>query len=145
MTKIFKQRICARSLALQGIYSWLFLNCDINHIENFLILNKNINKLDIIFLREILHGVPQREEILTFILEGCIDKYTNINIIEKIIINIALFEIFFVKKLSFNIIINEALNLSKKFCSKNSYMLINKILSIVVNGYVFNFRLLISS
>ena len=138
MIKVFKQRMFSRILVLQGIYSFKISDNSLHDIENFLINGKNINKIDVIFFRKVFYNFKDKEISLNFFLENIIDKYTIISILENIIIKIALFEIFYLKELSFNIIINESINLSKKFCSKNSYMIINKILNIAVKGYIYN-------
>jgi len=142
MKKILKKQNKSRKLILQGMYSWEFTKNNTEEIENQIIKNQNKNKIDLIYIKKLLNHIPKKSKILNYILKYNIEKNTTINIIEIIIIKIALFEIFFLQTMTPKITINESLELSKKFCSKNSHMLINKILNNIIKGYIYNNNLL---
>lgn len=141
MKKLFKKRNKARKILLQNLYS-LTLNDDIIAIKSSLNLH-NSNKIDTNYLNNLLHNIPKKTKTLNIFLEYNTQKNTSISILEKIIIKIALFELLFYKEIPIKVIINESLELSKKFCSRNSHFLINKILNNITKGFIHNNKLLL--
>lgn len=141
MKKLFKKRNKARKILLQNLYS-LTLNADSVTIKSLLNLH-NTNKLDTNYLNNLLHNIPKKSKILNQFFEYNTQKNTSISLLEKIIIKIALFELLFYKDIPIKVIINESLDLSKKFCSRNSYFLINKVLNNITKGFIYNNKLLL--
>ena len=135
MKKKFRKKNKARKLALQSIYGWCFTNNDILDIEREIIKHKNKNKIDVKYFSLLIANISQRTTSLDYIIKNNLFVNTQITLMENIIIKIALFEIIFNNTLSFKIIINEALILASKFCSKKSYMLVNKILDNIIKSY----------
>ena len=144
MKRIFKKISKSRKLILQALYSWEITKNTTLSIEHTILKIQNQNKIDAPYFKFFLHNIPKKSKILTIIINETIEKNTNTNIIENIILKMAVFEIFFYKKTPLKVIINESLELSKKFCSKNNYMLINKILNNITKGYLFYNNLLLS-
>lgn len=141
MKKLFKKRNKARKILLQSLYS-LTLNEDSMAIKSLLNLHNN-NKLDTNYLNYLLYNIPKKTKILNQFFEYNTQKNTSISLLEKIIIKIALFELLFYKDIPIKVIINESLELSKKFCSRNSHFLINKILNNITKGFIYNNNLLL--
>lgn len=138
MKKIYKKRNKSRKLLLLSLYSQEIAKNNIQEIENYILKKHNIKKLDIIYFRYMLKNIELKKNKLENIIENNIEKNTYMSIIDKIIIKIATYEIFFCKKIPENVIINESLNLSKKFSTKNAYMIVNKILNNIKNDYIKN-------
>lgn len=143
MKKILKKKQKTRKLLLQSIYSLLISKNEPNNIKNYIMKNKNTKKLDIEYFNRIFSNIYENMNILNMIYKNSVEKYTFLTIIEEIIIKIAIFEILFEKNITFQIIINEALELSKKFCSKNSHSIIKKILHVIVIGYINNNKIML--
>lgn len=141
MKKLFKKRNKARKILLQSLYS-LTLNEDSMATKSLLNLHNN-NKLDTNYLNNLLYNIPKKTKILNQFFEYNTQKNTSISLLEKIIIKIALFELLFYKDIPIKVIINESLELSKKFCSRNSHFLINKILNNITKGFIYNNKLLL--
>ena len=122
-------RYLSRSLAVQGIYAYKVNECSIQDIEDYLCqsnpqLYKKANY-------ELLHYLL--EQSLESFSENIklYDKYiTNrtleeINLIEKIILNIAAIEIIKTMNVPAFVIINEAIELAKMFGAEDSYKFVN--------------------
>ncbi len=128
----FSKNTKTRELALQIIYSLIILKTKNwkYKIKEFKLINNNVfKKINITYLYKILSGVYKNIKYIKNILIKNINKKTKyIGKIEKTILYIAIYEIKKNKKLSYKIIINESIKLSKKFCSINSYKFINSIL-----------------
>lgn len=122
-------RYLARSLAVQGIYAYKVNECSIQDIEDYLCqansdLYKKANY-------ELLHYLL--EQSLEYFSQNIkvYDKYLvnrnldEINLIEKIILNIAAIEISKTPNVPAFVIINEAIELAKMFGAEDSYKFIN--------------------
>ncbi len=138
MKKFFKKRQKSRKLLLQGLYAWEINKNSIEKIKNQILQKRNKNKIDIKYLTTLLINISKKKKILNFIMKNNLKKKKKIGIIKKKIITIAIFEFFFYKKIPPKVIINESLELSKIFCIKNSYTLINKVLNDIMKNFIHN-------
>lgn len=128
MKKIIKKKIHTRKILLQKLYALKITNAE-KIDEQKLFENININKIDSTYLRYSLKNIINKINIINLIIDTYTKKNFTINILEKIILEIAIFEIFYCKKTPIKVIINESIILSKQFCTKNSHAMINKILA----------------
>jgi N utilization substance protein B len=122
-------RYLSRSLAVQGIYAYKLNECSIQDIEDYLCQSNSqlYNKANY----ELLHYLL--EQSLEYFADNIkvYDKYLSnrsldeINLIEKIILNIAAIEIMKTPNVPAFVIINEAIELAKMFGAEDSYKFIN--------------------
>ncbi len=127
----FIKNKATRELALQIIYSLkICKNKNFkSKIKEFKLIKKNILKnINIKYLNNILKEVLKNNKYFNNVINKYINNYRYVNIIIKIILKIAIYEIKKNKKLPTKVIINESIELTKKFGSKNEYKFINKIL-----------------
>ncbi|HFL8824421.1 MAG TPA: transcription antitermination factor NusB [Candidatus Azoamicus sp. OHIO1] len=128
MKKIFKKRHKSRKLIIQALYNFEISKNNINEIENYLLDTINEKKIDKNYFHTLIKKIPEKTDILDKIIIRYTEKNTYMNTIEIAIIRLATFELLFCLKIPYKAIINEALELSKIFCSKSSYTFLNKIL-----------------
>ncbi len=131
MKKQIKKLKKTRKILLQSLYS-IYLNKDTN--INELIKYKNKNKINELFLEKVAQKIIKKNAILDLIIKINTNTHANIGIIEKIILKIAIFEIFFKKNIPNKITINEAIILTKTFCPQKSYKVINKSLDKIIKN-----------
>ncbi len=85
--------------------------------------------IDLIYLKKITYGVTKNKKYLNKIINLNLKKNTKyIGKIENIILNISIYELKKNKYIPHKVIINEGIELAKKFGSQNSYKFINSIL-----------------
>lgn len=125
----------AREIALQSLYSWQISKNNLLEIKNYIFKENNIKKIDLIYFNEIFYGVIQ--EIIN--LDNIIAIYLHKNIkelgeIEKSILRISIYEIKNRKDVPNKVIINEGIELAKKFGTYKSYKFINGILDKVIKN-----------
>jgi N utilization substance protein B len=129
MKKIFKKKHKIRKVLLQNLYSWEITK---NIQNNTNITNsKKINQEN---TKKYLTKIIEKNSILNLIINIHAKNLQNIKIIDNIIIKIALFELIFNKETPQKVVINEALELSKKFSNKKSYLMINKIIDKIIKS-----------
>lgn len=122
-------RCLARQTAVQAIYQWQLVGTPMLEIEQEFIAFYIKKKINLPYFREIIHGVVAQknriEELITPFLQR---KITDIDSIELAILRIASYEMIARSDIPYRVIINEGLQLAKKFGSFDSYKFINSIL-----------------
>ena len=122
---------------------WAFkMLCAIDTGENTIeeaaeiVMNKPLSEEDTKFLYDEVRGVLKNKKTI----DNIIEKYTegwNINRLpstDRNILRLAVYEILFCKEIPVSVSINEAVEISKKYCEEQSYKFINGVLGSVVKN-----------
>ena len=119
----------SRDKALQSLYEIELNNDSYTSLERTSI--KNVNK----FCKNLISGVINNIRNLDLTIDSYIDRsIKSLDIIEKNVLRLALYELIYKKELDTPIIINEAIRLSKKYGSNDGYKYINAILDKIVKA-----------
>lgn len=118
----------ARVLAMQAVYSWDYLQYEPKIIlEDFLTNNlEKLKTVDVELFKKIFLGTTQNIATINASIEKCSDRQlSEINSIDLAILQIGFFELFFTPEIDLKIVINEAIEIAKKFSNEKSYKFIN--------------------
>ncbi len=120
----------AREIALQGLYQYDVGNQDLKDVTSFLWLNVSIDNEIKKFAKELIEKTIVNSEKIDKYIEDYLKNWdiSRINILEKNLLRFSTYSILFQKDIPSSVIINEAVDISKKFCSDDSYKFINGIL-----------------
>ena len=119
----------SRDKALQSLYEIELNNDSYTSLERTSI--KNVNK----FCKNLISGVINNIGNLDLTIDSYIDRsIKSLDIIEKNVLRLALYELIYKKELDTPIIINEAIRLSKKYGSNGGYKYINAILDRMIKA-----------
>ena len=129
------ERTKKREFAFKLIYSSeVQKNMDEEQIEIFLKENRIEKDGKVNYIKQVFYGIRENEEEITKLIENSLkDKWT-MNRISKIdlsILKLAIYEMLYFK-IEYKIVINEAIELAKKFGEDNSKAFINGILANIV-------------
>lgn len=129
-TKNFKNRQKARYYALQALYGWHVANHELSIVEDYILENKNLDKIDLEYFKKILTTVVRDQKLLDQEIKPYLKKISinELTIIELNILRIAVFEMKNSEDIPYKVILNEAIELSKKFGATDSYKFINGVL-----------------
>lgn len=120
----------ARQYALQAIYQWQLSGTPIQEIEVQFVRFHVTKKVDLEYFKEVIQGVAKLQHEIDKQIEPYLDKrsITDVDPIELAILRIATYE--FAKRLDvpYRVIINEGLELAKKFGSVEGFKFINSVL-----------------
>ncbi|ARC54154.1 transcription antitermination factor NusB [Candidatus Riesia pediculicola] len=124
----------ARIMAVQALYSW-----QISGTKNSLIVVDFLNMIqskkidvDIEYFKKIFIGTSNKvSKIDRKLFRHTSRALKLIDQIEKAILRLGVFEILYIK-IPYKVIINEAIELSKKFGSERSYKFVNGVLDKIV-------------
>ena len=123
----------AREYALQGLYMYEVSKSSIDNIIEFEWLDDNISKDTEKFTVKLIEGVISKLEEIDSVIKDYSKNwdFERIAIIDKSILRLALFEMFFMEEIPSVVTINECIDLGKTFGGENSGQFINGILDAV--------------
>lgn len=123
-------RVRARRVAVQALYQIAMsesLTEDV--IDEFIQCRKEIKKADIDYFKKLLFGVAEQRVFLDQQLTSLLDrKLEELDLIEKVILRIGLYELNFHTELPYRVILNESIELAKIFGAEKSHKYINGVL-----------------
>jgi N utilization substance protein B len=116
----------ARHYALQAMYQWQISSRD---IEAQFIAHQIVKKVDLDYFKELIHSVPEQQEALDqYIIPFLRRPITELDPIELAILRLATYELDSRLDIPYRVIINEALELTKRFGSVEGFKFVNGVL-----------------
>lgn len=130
-----KTRHQARFHALQALYQWQISQNEIAEIELDFLIRQIKKKTDIDYFKELIHSIPLHINELDEAMKSFVDRPLNeIDPIELTILRLAIYELIYRLDVPYRVVINEALELTKKFGSVEGYKFVNGILDQVARS-----------
>jgi N utilization substance protein B len=119
----------ARILALQAIYSWQVSGNAIADIEQQMLLENDISKIDVEYFKDLACGVAVQHKVLDVILSPHLARpYEDIDFVEKAILRLSAYELKFREDVPYKVAINEGIELAKMFGAEDSHKFVNGVL-----------------
>ncbi len=116
----------ARHYAIQALYQWDMAGASLNNIEAEFLADNDMNHVDVEYFRDILKGVPSNLTELDEMLMPCLSRdMSDVTPVEKAILRLAAFELAHRIDVPYKVVINESVELSKKFGATESHKFIN--------------------
>lgn len=119
----------ARALALQGLYQRHFSDSPISQIEAEFVTDNDMEKVDDAYFRELLKGVDRSRGNLDQQFEPLLDRsVSELDPIELAILRIGTFELMNRSDIPYRVVVNEGIELAKRFGGTDGHKYINSIL-----------------
>lgn len=126
----------ARIRIVQALYAWQLSNNDIYEIK-ISFYKKYKKKIDFKYFNEIFTGIIKNIIKIDNLIEPYILRNLNrLSKIEKSILRMSVYELLKKKDIPYKVIINEGIEISKIFGSKDSHKFINGVLDKIALKYV---------
>jgi transcription antitermination protein NusB len=126
---VSSSRSKARSAALQGLYQRELTGQEVGTIDTEFIIPQEGQGIDQEYFRELLNGVSQRQGALDECLERFLDRaIAEVDPIECAILRIGVFELLFRPEIPYRVVLNEAIELAKRFGAEHGHRYVNGIL-----------------
>jgi N utilization substance protein B len=123
------ERHNARRYALQAMYQWQVAGAPIHEIEQEFIKEHIDKKVDMEYFKELIYGIPENKEAVDNAIKPFLHRsMSDIDPVELAVLRLATYELLKRPDVPYRVIINEALQLTKKFGSVEGYKFINGIL-----------------
>lgn len=119
----------ARRYALQAMYQWQLAGTSVTEIEAEFLRYHIDKKLDTEYFKELIHGVPKHQHEIDAEMQAFLGRsLSEIDPIELAVLRLAIYELMKRPDVPYRVVINEALELTKKFGSSEGYKFVNGIL-----------------
>jgi N utilization substance protein B len=119
----------AREMALQGVYSWMMSGNSVGSIELNLATSNEMGKVDLAYFQELLKESVVRVTELDVAIKPYLGRLPEeLDPIEKAILRIATYELVQRIDVPYKVVINEAIELAKKFGAEESHKFVNGVL-----------------
>lgn len=119
----------ARQSALQAMYQWQISAAPISEIELDFLVHHIKQKTDLDYFKELLHNIPKERDALDAHMKPFLSRpLEELDPIELAILRVAIYELAKRLDVPYRVVINEALELTKKFGSVEGYKFVNGIL-----------------
>lgn len=129
-----RARSWARRYAMQALYQWQLTRQDIGVIDKQFVDEQDMSKTDVLYFQELLHRTLNRSDAINAALQPYLDRpIEQIDPVEKAILWIAGYEILYRLDIPYRVIINEAVELAKKFGAEKGHRFINGVLDKAVH------------
>ncbi len=123
------RRSRARRLAVQALYSWQLAGEPVEDIYDFYSEDRDFERADAAYFKELLLEITSDSESLNILLAKYADRdLDQLTQIEHAILWMGLFELRDHLEVPHAVVINEAVELSKKFGAENGYRYVNAVL-----------------
>jgi len=119
----------ARGLAVQAIYSWQLSQNLVTDIEQQMLLDNDVAKVDVEYFQELLRGVVTHYKELDVVLMPYTERpFDEVDQIEKAILRLTAFELKYRVDVPYKVAMNEGIELAKRFGADDSHRFVNGVL-----------------
>ncbi|MES2218710.1 MAG: transcription antitermination factor NusB [Pseudomonadota bacterium] len=119
----------ARHYALQALYQWQISGTPPKEIVEQFIANQIDKKIDLEYFTELVNGVPANSSAIDAEMSVFLKRpLEELDPIELAIMRMGIYEFLFRLDIPYRVVINEALELTKKFGSVEGFKFVNGVL-----------------
>lgn len=122
-------RKVAREFTLQGLYAWMVGGADVTLIAANLKEDEQFKRADEDYFRTLLYGVLKEEDLLSARIAPLLDRsVAELSPVERGILMIGAYELVHCPDVPWRVVINEGIELAKKFGGTDGHKYINGVL-----------------
>ncbi len=133
--KFFSARTNARQRTLQALYQWQITKQNIQLIESQFFEEEDMAKVDVDYFKKLLHEIPKELKNIDSSFVGFLDRdISQLDLIELVILRIGSYELKYCPDVPFKVVINESVELAKRFGAEKSHKYVNSILDKLANN-----------
>lgn len=119
----------AREYALQAMYQWQMTDTPLHELELQFLTREIRKKTDVPYFKELMHAIPKECDALDQVMKPFLSRPINeIDPVELAILRVATYELEKRPDIPYRVVINEALELTKRFGSIEGFKFVNGVL-----------------
>lgn len=119
---------------MQAIYQWQMTGDDVTTIEKQFLEESTVASADAEYFSNLLQGATGLTGDIDTHLEKYMDrKISLVDPVERAILRIGCYEFLKCLDVPYRVVLNEAVNLTKKFCAEKSHTFVNAVLDKVAH------------
>ncbi len=122
-------RRLARRCAVQALYQWRMTGQAPSEIRESFIANENLTGKHLDYFLLLIERIPARIEEIDERIKARLDRDPEkVDLIEQAILRLGAYELVCAPDVPAKVVLDEAVDLAKLFCSKNGYQYVNGVL-----------------
>ena len=119
----------ARILALQAVYSWQLSGNAIADIEQQMLIENDVTKIDVEYFKDLASGVAVNYKLLDESVSPHLTRpFDDLDMVERAILRLSSYELKFREDVPYKVAINEGIELAKMFGAEDSHKFVNGVL-----------------
>jgi N utilization substance protein B len=119
----------ARRYAMQALYQWDLSGTDLPLIREQFLVNEDFSKADQPYFMELLSELPGKADVVDAGIAEYIDRpIEQLDPVERAILRIGIYELLTRTDIPYRVVINEAVQLAKKFGAEQGHAFVNGVL-----------------
>jgi len=119
----------ARILALQAVYSWQISGNLIADIEQQMLIETDVTKIDVEYFKDLATGVAVNYKQLDEEVSPHLTRpFDDLDMVERAILRLSSYELKFREDVPYKVAINEGIELAKIFGAEDSHKFVNGVL-----------------
>ena len=124
-----KARGKSRRFAMQAVYQWQMTADNIAEIKQQFLEGNNFSSVDRDYFSELVSGVASSISELDPLLEKYMSRtIESVDPVERSILRLATYEFLHRLDVPYRVVLNEAVNITKEYCSEKSHTFVNAVL-----------------
>ena len=122
-------RHLARRCAVQALYQWQVTGQQPSEIEGSFIQNERLTGKYRDYFRSLIQMIPHHIETIDALIRPYLDREPDrVDLIEQAILRVGTYELKYDPSVPLRVVLDEAIDLAKLFCSEQGYKYINGVL-----------------
>ncbi len=124
-----KARTKARRNAVQALYQWQLAGDNLADIEAQFLAEYDMKKVDVEYFKQLFRQVPLHLHELDDHLEPFLDRpIDEVDPVERAVLRLAVYELEFCLDVPYRVVINESIELAKRFGAEHGHKYVNGII-----------------
>jgi N utilization substance protein B len=125
----------ARILALQAVYSWQLSGNSIADIEQQMLIENDVSKVDVEYFKDLARGVAINVKQLDELVKPHLSRpFEDLDEVERAVLRLSAYELKFREDVPYKVAINEGIELAKIFGAEDSHKFVNGVLDKAVKA-----------
>lgn len=122
-------RSWARRYGMQALYQWQMTAQDLDLIRDQFLIDQDMSKADVAYFQELLYQVVAQLERIDSVLGPFLDRPPEqVDPVERAILRIAAYELINRLDIPYRVVLNEAVEMAKKFGAEQGHRFVNGVL-----------------
>ena len=123
------ERARARRFAMQALYQWDLSGTDLPLIRRQFMENEDFSRADQKYFIELLSELPKQVDVIDDNIAAYIDRpIVQLDPVERAVLRLATYELLYRLDIPYRVIINEAVQLTRKFGAEQGHAFVNGVL-----------------
>jgi N utilization substance protein B len=133
---IARRRHLARERVLQALYQWMLTDDEAGEIEMQFLEERDLGGADLEYFKTLLRGAIEQSAELDEVLGPHIQRGTaRIDPVEHAVLLIAAFELIHRNDVPYRVVVDEAIELAKRYGGQDGYRFVNGVLDKLLPTY----------